>query len=171
MKARHVTIPAIFLVIMVFAHAMGQDTRMYGYAHRFWRIPDLTDEQNEQIEEIQTETQKITTPLRSKLNTLSAELDELLIAENPHRNAIDSKMEELTDVRNALHKGHIDARLRIRELLTEGQRVHFDAMRSYRWGRRGMRGRYSSRFGRPMHLRLNRHRRFGQGYDEWSPRF
>ncbi len=171
MKARYITIPSILLVIMVFAHAMGQDTRMYRYAHRFWRIPDLTDEQNEQIDEIQTETQKITTPLRSKLNTLSAELDELLIAENPDRNAIDSKMDEMAEVRTELHKKHIDTRLKIRALLTEKQRVYFDSMRSHRWGQRGMRGRFSSRFDGPMNLRMNRHRRIGQGYDKWNPEF
>ena len=166
MKARYITIPAILLVIMVFAHAMGQDTRMYRYAHRFWRIPDLTDEQKEQIEEIQTETQKITTPLRSKLNTLSAELDELLIAENPDRNAIDSKMDEMAEVRTELHKKRIDTRLKIRALLTEKQRVHFDARRSHKRGRRGMRGWHSSRLGGHMKERMHRHRRFGQGDDE-----
>jgi Spy/CpxP family protein refolding chaperone len=172
MKVRYITIPAILLVVMVFAHAMGQDTRMYGYAHRFWRIPDLTDEQREKIEEIQTETQKTTTPLQSKLNTLSAELEELLIAESPDRNAIDIKIEEIAELRTALHKKRIDAHLKIRVLLTEEQRVHFDAMTSHRWGRRGMmRDRFSSRFDGPMNPRMHRHRRFDQGYDERTPEF
>ena len=166
MKARYITIPAILLVLMVFAHAMGQEMGMHRYARHHWGIPDLTDEQKEQIEQIQTETQKITTPLRSKLNTLSAELDELLIAENPDRNAIDSKMDEMAEVRTELHKKRVDTRLRIRALLTEKQRVHFDAMRSHKRGRRGMRGWHSSRLGRHMKERMHWHRRFGQGDDK-----
>ena len=166
MKSRYITIPAFLLVVMVFTHTMGQETGMYRHARHLWGIPDLTDEQKEKMEEIQTETQKITTPLRSKLNTLSAELDELLIAENPNRNAIDSKIEEMAEARTELHKKRIDTRLRIRELLTEEQRVRFDAMRNHGWGRRGFRDRHSSRFGGPMKERLKRHRRYGRGNDE-----
>jgi len=166
MKIRYITIPAFLLVIMVFAHAMGQEMGMHRHPRHLRGIPDLTDEQKEQIEEIQTVTQKTTTLLRSQLNTLSAELDELLIAENPDRNAIDKKMDEIAKVRTELHKKRIDARLKIRALLTEEQRVHFDAMQSHKRGRRGMRGWYSSRPGGHMKERMHRHQRFDQGNDE-----
>lgn len=108
---------------------------------------DLTEEQQGQIEALTTETMKEHLPIRSRLQTMKAELDELLIAANPNRNAIDRKIDEMSDLRTEMQKARIDTRLRIRELLTDDQRVKFDAMRSHGPGKRMMRHGRPGRMG------------------------
>ena len=128
-------------------------SRVFGQANDFPRgiRPfhglDLTEEQSERIEAFHTEAMQETLPLQTKLKTLRAELDELLIVDMPNRRAIEEKVDEMSALRTTVQKRHIDTRLAIREMLTDEQRTKFDAMRmhrphggSMRHGGRGRRG-------------------------------
>ena len=159
MKIRYIT---ALIMILVFSQAYSQQFGMRRGGWDFNERLDLTEEQEEQIEKIWIETQKETTPLRSRLNTLSAELDELLIADTPNQGAIDKKIEEMTEWRAQLHKSRIHTRLKIRELLTDEQRIKFDSMRLHRRGRGGRFGGYrSGRLGRELRGRQMLHRWLG----------
>lgn len=119
-------IPAL-LVLFVSVNVMAQMDDPWPHGMRFRNL-DLTEEQQAQIEEITTATMKEHLSVRSKLQTLKAELDELMIADTPNQGAIHRKIEEMSDLRAEMQKAQIDTRLRIRGLLTEEQRVRFDAM-------------------------------------------
>ena len=128
------TVPLLAIAILATASGFAQEAKpQYGF--RQFHALDLSEEQQAQLEAITTETMKEHLPIRSKLQTLKAELDELLIADNPNQGAINRKIDEMSGLRTEMQKARIDTRLRIRALLTEEQRVKFDTM-----GMRGHRG-------------------------------
>lgn len=135
----------VAVVILVAVSGFAQDaTPQHGFKR--FRALELSEEQQSQIEAITTETMKEHLPIRSKLQTLKAELDEMLIEDNPNQGAINRKVDEMSSLRTEMQKAHIDTRLRIRSLLTEEQRVKFDAMGMH--GRHGP-GKRMMRQGRP----------------------
>jgi len=131
-------IPAAVVLLMLFAQSFAQVGGRLKRIHEFQGL-DLTEEQQVQIEQINTDAMKAHLPIRSKLQTLNAELDEILIADNPNRGAINRKIDEMSSLRTEMQKDRIDTRLKIRELLTEEQRVKFDAIRMHGPGKRMMR--------------------------------
>lgn len=135
-------IPAAVILLLIFAQSFAQEGGRLKRIHEFDGL-DLTQEQQTQIEQITTDAMKTHLPVRSKLQTLKAELDELLIADSPNRGAINRKIDEMSSLRTEMQKDRIDTRLKIRELLTDEQRVKFDTMRMRGPGKRMM--RHSSR--------------------------
>jgi len=112
-----------------------------------WDQMDLTEEQLEKIKDIKTSLMKEVTPLCTKLKTLRAELDELLIAEKPDMGAVNKKIDTIGSLRTQIQKKRIAQHLKVRELLTEEQRVWFDA--KGRFGR-GLGGRMMGHGMHPM---------------------
>lgn len=88
----------------------------------------LTDSQKLQVEAIKLESNKKNIEFKADLKIKKAELDKLLIAENPARKAIDAKIDEISVLKAKIKKEKIDHRLKIREILSPEQRAEFDAM-------------------------------------------
>lgn len=152
MRVKYVT-GAVFILLMAmfWSEAVGQHAQMMKKEHEGMGLPNLSEEQKEKMKEIMTETEKQMLPIRSKLQTKEAELNELLIVEKPDRSAIDRKIDEIAALKTEIRKKCVDTRLKIRELLTPEQRVKFDQrpwMDHKCFGHRGM-GPMKKR----MHLR------------------
>jgi Spy/CpxP family protein refolding chaperone len=97
-------------------------------------LSDLTDEQTTQIEALKTKHLDIMLDFRARMNVLQAELRELEIADKADMNKINSKIDEITTVKNKMAKERSAHRQAVRNLLTPEQRVVFDSHYGHRRG-------------------------------------
>ena len=88
---------------------------------------NLTAEQQEQIDELQTDFQKQAIDLRADLQKLQLELREQMQADQPNKRAIDATLDKLSAKQSELHKLRVYHQLDVRTLLTPEQRQIFDA--------------------------------------------
>ncbi len=149
---------AITVILTLSYSLMAQPQRRSMQTNRpdgnfMYFFPELTEEQKSQIEEINLETLKEVQPLRDELQVNNAELNTLVKKDDPDMDAISKLVEENSGIRTRIQMLNIEGRIKIRSLLTEDQKVRFDAgatgMRQFRdrsgyMPQRGLRG--SGRF-------------------------
>lgn len=140
----------LFLVCtsLSFAQSRGRYTRTGAV--------DLTEEQLLQIGELRLAFQKELLPLRSQLRTGYMELD-LLRAKGEEPQKIDAKRAALTELEDEIEKKYVAHDQKIRELLTDEQKVLFD-----RWGGLGLGLGYGPRWG--LDRGLGRSDTWNRGY-------
>ena len=90
-------------------------------------IPDLTDDQKDQIKALRTKHQKESLPMRNEIRELHAKLITLETAETPDMKAINAMIDKIAAKKAALHKLRAKHRQEVRKVLTEDQRVIFDS--------------------------------------------
>lgn len=88
---------------------------------------NLNEEQRKQIEEIRLSGQKEMLPLRNLLREKNARLRTLTTSDNYDENAVDQIVDEISEIRADMLSMRITHRQQIREILTEEQRIKFDA--------------------------------------------
>jgi Spy/CpxP family protein refolding chaperone len=93
-------------------------------------IPNLSPEQQTQIQELRTKHLKEVTPLRNELNEKRARLQTLQSAEKPDMNAINKTIDEMAQIKANIIKKKAAHRAEISSLLTDDQRVEFSARRA-----------------------------------------
>ena len=98
-------------------------------------IPNLTDEQKTQIQELRVDQMKEMTSFRNDLMEKRARLRTLETKDNPEMSAINAVIEEMGDIRTNRHKASAQHRQQVREILTEEQRVIYDARMMHRQGK------------------------------------
>ena len=98
-------------------------------------IPDLTEEQEEQIQNLRTEHMKTVLPLRNQLAEIQARLHTLSTAENADMNQINRTIDEMGEIRTRMMKEGAAHKQDIRKMLTDEQRVAFDSRPAPRGGR------------------------------------
>ncbi|MDR8391520.1 Spy/CpxP family protein refolding chaperone [Aliifodinibius sp. S!AR15-10] len=112
-----------------------------------YMLPDLTDEQREQIRDIRLKAQEESLDLRNQLNEKRARLRTLTTGgDEIDTEAANQVIEEVGALRTELMKQHLQTRMNIRELLTDEQKVVFDSHGAFggnfgdmKFNRRGMR--------------------------------
>ena len=92
----------------------------------------LDDKQREEIGKIRTEQVKERTQTRNLLKEKRAKLEVLQTADKPDMKEINKVIEEIASIRAQEMKAMAANRQKIRGLLTEEQRVYFDAHRTHR---------------------------------------
>jgi Spy/CpxP family protein refolding chaperone len=119
-------------------------------AAMFANVLDLSDEQQDEIVDLRTEHLKQVTNLRNQAREKRARLKTLTTGDNYNESEVNQVIDELGTIRTSIMKERTSHKQDIRSLLTEEQRVVFDA----RMGRRGMHskmgnhhGRYGTRMG------------------------
>ena len=112
-----------------------------GVCKAFGNIPNLTDDQKTQIDQLRTSHMKEMTTYRADLDKLQAELRQLEIVDNPDMKKIDAKIDEISSVKNKMTKERTNHRLAVRGLLTPEQKVYFDANCGYRQGKGNHQGK------------------------------
>ena len=91
------------------------------------RIPDLTDEQDSEITKLRTEHFKLMNAYKADLGILRAELNKLELAKSADQKAIDSKIDEVFTLKTKMAKQGSQHRQKVKSLLTDEQKVFFDA--------------------------------------------
>ena len=139
------TMIVLLIVLMALVQAFGQETETVKKKQGRMRHMDLTEEQGEQIHKLNTEVEAAIIPLQAKIKTKQAELQELVVVDNPNQKTIEKKMDEISVLETMIKKKRMTGRLGIRSLLTDEQKVWFDKKG---FGRRGMRGPRDRHFSR-----------------------
>lgn len=94
---------------------------------RHFMIPDLTEEQEAKIKELRTKHVKEITPLQNELNEKFARLQTLESADKQDMVAINKTIDEIAQIKANLMKKRVTHRAEIATLLTEDQKVFFNA--------------------------------------------
>lgn len=115
----------VFLFVnTTFAQDANKDIKRSGNCF----YEQLTDSQKLQVDAIKLESDKKIVEFKADLKIKKAELDKLLIAENPVKKAIDAKIDEISVIKAKIQKEKVDHRLKVREILSPEQRAKFDSM-------------------------------------------
>ena len=95
-------------------------------------IQDLTENQQEKIDAIKVGSYKTTALLRADIDIKEAELDKLLLEDEPSKTKINSKIDEISVLRANIQKENMSKRIDIRNELTPEQKNIFDVHRGHR---------------------------------------
>lgn len=131
---------------------MGHGMMWNDYCH----LPDMTDEQAEQIKELRLAHYKEVQPLRGQMSELAIKHRNLMRADNLDTKAINASIDEKTDLMNKLMKKQAEFRAEFRNLLTDEQKMVLDNSGRGFGMRKGMRN--SGRRGRSFR---------GGGFNRW----
>lgn len=91
-------------------------------------IPDLTDEQQEQIENLRIEHLKAMKPIKDQIAEKRVQLRTMSTAEKVDMAKVNAIIDEIGILTTQLLKERINHQQSIRKMLTEKQRVIFDSM-------------------------------------------
>ena len=116
----------------------------HGMGHLFgsqW-METLTDEQKVQADKVHLALKKSLIVPKAKLNVKKAELNNLVIKDNPDKEAIYQKIDEILELkREIMHKKN-DHKVEMRDMLTAEQQVSFDMKLLGTAGRKKGHGRH-----------------------------
>jgi Spy/CpxP family protein refolding chaperone len=90
-------------------------------------IPDLTEEQREQIKTLRTEHMKAVQPMRNQIGEKKARLRTLTTSDKVNMSEVDRVIEDIGKIKTEMMKLMAQHRQEIRRLLNDEQRVFFDA--------------------------------------------
>lgn len=107
---------------------MGQEARMQRGSQVFLRYMDLSEEQKEQIKVIMLEGKKEAIPYQNQLGEKRARLRTLSSGNTYDVQALNKIADEMAELQASIKKIHIAKKGEIRALLTDDQKVIFDAM-------------------------------------------
>ncbi|MFO8086860.1 MAG: Spy/CpxP family protein refolding chaperone [Bacteroidales bacterium] len=123
-------------------------------------IPDLTEDQQDKIQALRTKHLKAQTENRNVYREKMAQIRTLTSGNNTDMAKAEALADEASAIKSKMLKSSLNHRNDIRSLLTEDQRVYFDA-RSSRIGMHNkMSNKRSNMKGNRMHNRPNRPCRF-----------
>jgi Spy/CpxP family protein refolding chaperone len=137
-KSKHILLLTAALLILT-SSAFAQQARMQPgamgkqgmrgkeHAEHMPMIPDLTEKQKEQIKELRTEHLKAMLPLKNQLMEKRARLRTLSTSEKVDIREVNSVIEEIGTLKTKIMKEQAAHRQDVRTLLTEEQRLFFDA--------------------------------------------
>jgi len=91
------------------------------------RIPNLTPDQETKLNDLRTKHLKEITPLRNELLEKRARLNTLQSSEKPDMAAINKLIDEMGTLKTNLMKKQAAHRNEVSQILTDEQRVHFNA--------------------------------------------
>jgi Spy/CpxP family protein refolding chaperone len=101
----------------------------------------LTDEQATRLHQITVETEKAAIKTKADLAVRRIELRELLKADNPDRDTVMKKVQEVSALTGQLMQQHVQALLNAKTILTPEQQKKLREFRaSQHWGHPGMQG-------------------------------
>jgi hypothetical protein len=135
MKKLNVNFKIVFVGIIILAlscdlmaQPLQERARQREQKARFTEmVPGLTEEQRNQLKEIHLATLKEVQPLKDELKVNNARLNILLKQDNPDMKEINNLVEANADIQARVMMLSIEGRVKTRSLLTEEQKILFDA--------------------------------------------
>ncbi len=91
------------------------------------RVPGITEEQHQAIDELRTAHIRKAELIRAEIGEKNARLNTLNLAEETDTKAIDKTIDEISKLRGDLMKEREAHKRNIKALLTDEQKVYFDA--------------------------------------------
>jgi Spy/CpxP family protein refolding chaperone len=104
----------------------GMKKNMPMHQKCYGNIPNLTEDQENQIEEMRVPHMKKMRDFTNQLNEKRAKLRTLQTKDNPDMDAIYNVIEEMGNIRTDMHKARAKHHQEIRSLLNEEQKLYFD---------------------------------------------
>ncbi len=124
---------AIIGTLLLTTVAFGMMAQPYGKGPNvnpggqpYYCIPNLTEQQSQQIEKLRVEHLKKMNTIRAEMEKLRAEKHALMIAEKPDQKVIDAIIDKMAAQRATMQKEQARHHLAVRALLTDEQNVYFD---------------------------------------------
>jgi Spy/CpxP family protein refolding chaperone len=93
----------------------------------YFGIPDLTPDQMTKIDDLKLQHIKEVTPLKDQLKEKQARINTLLDAEKSDMGAVNTAIDEFTNITNQLIKKKAEFRLSVRNILTDKQKIIYDS--------------------------------------------
>lgn len=90
------------------------------------QIPNLTEEQKEQLKGFRVEFEKASLPIQNQIGEKEARLKTLTTAESFDEKAVNNVIEEIGDLKTEIMKLHVAQTEKIKSVLTEEQLVVFN---------------------------------------------
>lgn len=87
---------------------------------------NLSDEQKQKMKDIHLKTSKEVLPLKNQLAEKKAHLKTLTTVEKPDMNEINKTIDEMSALRNQIMKKKVAAKMEVRSILNDEQRLMFD---------------------------------------------
>jgi Spy/CpxP family protein refolding chaperone len=98
-----------------------------GCLNAYFGIMDLTPDQKTKIDDLKLQHMKVVTPLKDQLKEKQAKINTLLDADNSDPIAINTAIDEFTNITNQLIKKKAEFQISIRNILTDKQKIVFDS--------------------------------------------
>ena len=122
----------------------------------FRMFSTLTQEQKDQLKKIRTAQMKKALPLRNQINEQKAKLRTLTTGDKIDTKGAEKVLAKIEELKSELARQMVRTRLEVRNVLTDEQKIMFDARRGmmskegrgFRGNGQGMKGRFGQ--GRPM---------------------
>lgn len=95
---------------------------------------DLSDQQVQQLKDLNLATYQTTKPLKDKLHQTRFELIQLGLEKNADKAAVNAKIKEMTELKAQLHKIHEQNREKMQTILTPAQQSKLKAMKGFGHG-------------------------------------
>lgn len=136
MKTKSLSLVALIMAVLFSMQLMAQkaaqtpkcDNDQFPKKERFLdRLPGITEQQKEEIKKIHLQTMKAQQPLKNEKDELQAKLKTLTTVDQPDTKAVNAVIEKIGSINTEMMKKRISEKLSIRNLLTEEQRIVFDA--------------------------------------------
>ena len=94
-------------------------------------IPNLTDEQKEQLNSLRVEHYKEMKPMKAEMAELKAREHTLMSQEVVDVKSVNKLIDEQTSLMNKIQKKNLNHRLAVREILSDEQLMMLDRMRTH----------------------------------------
>ncbi len=102
----------------------------------FKNIPNLTDEQKEQIKALRLDMMKKALPIKNSIGEKRARLRSLQTASPVNMKAVNTLIDEIASLKAKIAKLRAEKRQQVRRLLSDEQRIVFDSRPPHRGGKK-----------------------------------
>lgn len=121
----------------------GQKGQKQGKSMHGQLFNDLSDTQKEQMKAFHVEFIKEATPMKNELAVLEAKMQQASTGDNINTKEVNSLIDEITELKGEMAKKNFANKQKIRNILTDDQKVMFDARadKMHKQRKQGMKGR------------------------------